>query len=74
MPPNSHSHPYETIGQPPPHVGRGWHTSETEVEKGESRVPGSGSHDGFIMARPVPASEVPKAYRVKELQQGSVHH
>lgn len=25
------------------------------------------------MARPVPAVEVPKAYRVKE-QQGSVHH
>lgn len=34
QPPNSHSHPYNAIGQSPTHAGRGWHTSETEEDEG----------------------------------------
>ncbi|KAK2919439.1 hypothetical protein Q8A73_003810 [Channa argus] len=63
MPPYSQCHPCKAIRQPLTHVGRDWHTSETEEEEGGrgSKVPGSGSHEGFIMVKPVPATEVPKA-------------
>lgn len=36
--------------------------------KGGSKVPGSGSREGFTTARPVPKVEVPKAFNVKEFQ------
>lgn len=39
-----------------------------ERKQGGSKVPGSGSREGFTTARPVPEVKVPKAFNVKEFQ------
>lgn len=39
-----------------------------ERKQGGSKVPGSGSREGFTTVRPVPEVEVPKAFNVKEFQ------
>lgn len=39
-----------------------------ERKQGGSKVPGSGSREGFTTVRRVPEVEVPKAFNVKEFQ------
>lgn len=60
------------VRQPLIHVGAGLaHLRDRRGREG-SQVPGSGSgsNEGYLMERPVPAVRVPKAHIVKELQQG----
>lgn len=72
---NTHAHACTRIHTParqldnqrPMWVGVGTPEGQ-ERKQGGSKVPGSGSREGFTTARPVPEVEVPKAFNVKEFQ------